>query len=317
MSRRCHILIFSDVPAWLGYKKLVSHHKPQIVLLAGDVTSDGFAKFWKEAFERIPAFRRKRKGLAKGFGVVIRASGLFEMKPSTRSEKFWDELEALKDQYLDSGEFHAARRALQVAPFFDFLRFAGKTARVFVVKGDHDDDFPDDYDRAQIDCIHGCMEISGKLVEAHGLRFLGLGFNETHYKRSLREYVNRFVDKVDVVVAHSEQSRVPILSELRPRLIVRGHFGFGRFLVSGIPSVLTGGIYYSLVDFGSSIRIVQYRQPLGTKSRPSKFEGANCRPWRTDRSEFELYPRLKPYHAGNRAKKPGNLAHSVRIDPLG
>ena len=300
MSRQFRILIFSDVAAWSGYKKLVSYHKPKVILLVGDLTSDGFATFWRGAFERIPVFKKRRNKLAQDFGVVIRPDGLFEVKASGRWEQFSDELDVLEKQYRDSAEFHAARKTLHVRPFLDFLRFAGQTATVFVVKGDHDDDFPGDYDPEQIDRIHGCLEISGKLAEAHGLRFLGLGFKETHYKTTLREFVNGFRDKVDVVVTHCEQSRLPMLSQLQPRLIARGHFVFGRFLVNGIPSVFTGGIYYSLAEVGRSVSLAQYRQPSGNQSRPSKFDGADCRPWRSDRSEFDLYSWLKPYPAGDR-----------------
>jgi hypothetical protein len=294
MSKECRILIFSDVVRWSGYKRLVLHHKPKVILLAGDLTSDGFAAFRRDAFERIPAFTRKRKALARKFGVQVQADGLFRLKPSAKWEPFSDELRVLEQEYAESDEFHAARKALHIKPFLNFLRFAGKAANVFLVKGDHDDDFPGDYDSDQINSIDGCMEISGKLVEARGLRFLGLGFNETHYKRTLCEFVKEFRDKVDVVVAHSEQSRLPILGEFRPRLIARGHFGFGRFLINDIPSVFTGGNCYSLAEIGRSVKITQYRKALG-KSRPSRFDKADCSPWLSDRSEFEMYPWLKPY----------------------
>ena len=42
------ILTFSDVREWQGYEKLVDKVEPDVVVLAGDLTSDGFAAFWSE-----------------------------------------------------------------------------------------------------------------------------------------------------------------------------------------------------------------------------------------------------------------------------
>jgi hypothetical protein len=145
------------------------------------------------------------------------------------------------------------------------------------VKGHHDDDFPGDYDASRINSTRGCTEISGKVVEACGMKVIRLGFRETHYKRTLCDLVSRFKNNVDVVVAHAEQSRVPIISEFQPRLFARGHFGFGRSLVNGVPSVFTGGPIYSLVKVGKSITLTQYRRRRGS-SRPTQFGGVSCRP---------------------------------------
>jgi len=295
---RARILVFSDVPKWLGYKELVLRYRPDLVLLAGDVTSDGFATFWSEALERIPAFRRKKQELACEYDIEIHRDNFFKISDRDKWNQFSNRLDDSREEYRNSQEFHAARRALHVEPFYSFLRFAGRRATVFVVKGDHDDDFPGDYDVDRINSLRGCAEISGKAIEAHGLRLLGLGFNETHYKRVLRDLVARFAGAVDILVAHSEQPRVPILAEFRPRLIARGHFGYGRFLVKGIPSIFTGGRFYSIARVGRSMSITQYKRGFGegSASRPRKFDGANCRPWFSEASEFEKYPWLKPYH---------------------
>jgi len=301
------MLVLSDIPKWVGYRQLVLHHKPDVVLLAGDVTSDGFAAFWSEALERIPAFRREKRELARKFGIEIQRHNFSKISTFEKWDQFSGCLSDLEGRYRDSPQFHAARIALHLEPFYDFLRFAGRRATVFVVKGDHDDDFPGDYDIDRINSMRGCTEISGRVAEEYGLRFLGLGFKETHYKRVLRDLVARFKGTVDVIVAHSEQSRLPILSEFQPRLIARGHFGYGKFLVNGVPSVFTGGGFHSVVRVHGSITITQYRRGFGKAGtwRPKRDDGFYCRPWFTGASEFERYPWLKPYSKTTSANHPG------------
>jgi 3',5'-cyclic AMP phosphodiesterase CpdA len=40
------ILVISDVIKWKGYEKIVDENQPDVIILAGDLTSDGFASFW-------------------------------------------------------------------------------------------------------------------------------------------------------------------------------------------------------------------------------------------------------------------------------
>jgi hypothetical protein len=168
------------------------------------------------------------------------------------------------------------------------LRYAGRRSKVVVVKGDHDDDFEGDYVPEEIDRIDVCREISGKLQQVEGFRFLGLGYDQTHYLRTLRPMIDQYKREADVVLTHCEQERLHLLSLFEPRLIVRGHFGTGRYLVNGVPSVFMMGAHYTVVELGEGIpRIRQY--VVETK----ELENGSCSPWLTLHSE--RYKWLKPY----------------------
>src|SRR5262245_3100218 len=90
-------------------------------------------------------------------------------------------------------KFYATRPRYEIEHKYDFLyRFlehAGRTAKVYVIRGNHEE--PNSsvaarfYDPEKIDSIPGCREISGKLVKAGGLRILGLGFRDTYFNKRL------------------------------------------------------------------------------------------------------------------------------------
>jgi hypothetical protein len=140
-------------------------------------------------------------------------------------------------------------RIAHVEKFYETLKEAGTIGEVFVVKGDHDDDFEGSYDVQRINSTKDCHEISGKLIVFNELRILGLGYNETHYLRTLQPLVQRMRGIVDIVLAHVEQSRLLATNEIRPKIVVRGHFMFG---VSRINDVLVvGGRFpdcYSIIE---------------------------------------------------------------------
>src|SRR5207245_6605774 len=46
-----------------GCDRLCDQCKPDVVVLAGDLTSDGVAAFWDDALELIPRFRSERHAL--------------------------------------------------------------------------------------------------------------------------------------------------------------------------------------------------------------------------------------------------------------
>ena len=297
------ILTFSDVVKWEGYKELVDKVKPQVIALAGDLTSDGFASFWDEALERIPAFKEE-----------LRKSGLFLDKDlhftnigggKNLSIHEWTDVyynewlpkyKSIEDKYRNSKEFEKNRKRMHVDKFYQFLRYAGKKSKVLVVKGDHDEDFKNDYIPEKINKIHGCSEISGKLVEINGVRFLGLGFNETHYLRILKPTIEEFKGKVDVVITHCEQRRVPLVSMLKPKIIIRGHFGYGKFLVNGIPSVFTNLVKYTTIELRNKKipRVSQYT--VDSHGKIKLLKEASCKSLFAEVSEFEMYKWLKPYH---------------------
>lgn len=233
------IIALSDISAWNGYGRLVETVKPRVTVLAGDLTSDGGAEFWRTALEVIPAFRADRQRLRKRLGVTTGPRGDYEIIPRESYEEYRDAIRALERQHRITEPFLAARKRLHVDKFYAFLRRAGKLSTVLLVKGDHDDDFPDDYDVTKIDAIPGCQEISGKTTTVEGLTFLGLGFEQAGFRRPLRQFIRDFRGAVDVVIAHPPHENVKIVAELKPRLLIRGHFGTGRYSIGGVPSVFT------------------------------------------------------------------------------
>jgi Icc-related predicted phosphoesterase len=303
------LLAFSDVVKWEGYEELVDRIRPNVVALAGDLTSDGFAAFWSkmevEALKKIPECKQllTKYGMHKTdksshfrIGAVYRIGGA--EYTSTRADvypSFWFELDSLVRKYRTGKILTRLRRTAHVDRFYDFLRYAGRRSKVIVVMGDHDADFKGDYDPEEIDRIDGCKEISGKVAQIKGFRFIGLGYDQTHYLRTLRPMIDQCKREVDVVLTHCEQDKVHLLSLLEPRLIVRGHFGSGRYLVNGVPSAFTMGARYTVVELGEGIlRIMQY--VVGRNGETKELENGSCRPWFTPKgSEFERYKWLKPY----------------------
>jgi hypothetical protein len=227
---------------WEGYKGLVDKIKPDVIALAGDLTSDGCADFWSGAVQQIPEFQKEKKQLMKKFGFNERSS----------------KLSSLETKYQETREFRKIRKKIHVDKFYNFLMYAGKKSKVLIVKGNHDEDFEGDYVSEKINRISGCKEISGKIIDIKGFHFLGLGFNETHYLRVLKPIIEKFKGNVDVVIAHCEQNRTPLLSLLKPKIIIRGHSGIGKYLVSDTPSAFTGGVICTIIKLEKTPKILQY-----------------------------------------------------------
>ena len=129
----------------------------------------------------------------------------------------------------------------------------------------------------------------------NGIRFLGLGFDETHYLRKLRPLIEEFKQNVDIVITHCKQNRTPIVSSLKPELIIRGHFGSGKYLVNKIPAVFTADVFYTVISFDkkSVPQISQYVIDRENEIRELKI--GSCRPWMSQKSEFEMYGWLESY----------------------
>ncbi|MGA3094535.1 MAG: metallophosphoesterase [Dehalococcoidia bacterium] len=239
------ILAFSDIEKWGRYERLVHTIRPDVVALAGDLTSDGSA-----SFARFLEYSDRRKG-----------------------------------------------RRLHIDRFYKFLRYAGARSQVLVVKGDHDTDFEGAYIPEKINGICGCQEISGGVIEVNGIRFLGLGVNETSYLRILKPIIEQHKEEADVVITHCKQDRVPLVSLLKPRLIIRGHFGSGKYLVDGIPAVFTANVLYTVIDLEDKriAKILQYSR-IGFHGKIGILENGSCSPWFSGVSEYERYEWLRPYN---------------------
>jgi predicted phosphodiesterase len=288
------ILAISDVVRWDGYDKIVAMYAPGVVVLAGDLTSDGVAAFWETGYDLIPEFVRQKDRLRKRFGVLKGENGIQMIsKGLEKFDEFRRRLYKLEQKYRKTPAFTRARRNLHIEPFYRLLKFAGKRSTVLVVKGNHDSDFPRDYSVKRINGIRGCREISGKVHEVAGCTFLGLGFAETHYLNKLRELHSR-CERVDVIITHAEQRRVPLLAQFAPRVIIRGHFGSGCWLVSGIPAVFTSGVMYAVIDLPKSGKptLKQYSARFTRLGQISKVRQIKSD---SQKSELQLYPWLRKF----------------------
>jgi len=233
------ILAISDARNWSGYEKVVDQHEPDVIVLVGDLASDGFADFW------------------------------WEWMPQNRKQPM------------------ETRKGIHVDRFYQFLQHAGKRARVLVIKGNHDEDFENDYSPERISNIQGCEELSGKATEIDGIRFLGLGFTETRYLRLLNPLIRDHKEKADIVLTHG--MRLPLISSVNPKLIIKGGFSIGKCLVNQIPTVLTGGAHHTIIGFegGRSTGISQY--VVDSDGKMSLWKGFGPTAW------FSRYAWAKPY----------------------
>lgn len=288
------ILVISDVSKWKGYTELITKIKPDITVLAGDLTSDGFASFWNEAIYRIPAYKIELRK-----NNIIVKKGVYRWIDNKKPKRFkgnniLEIVERIKKDYRNSKEFLEIRKKIHVDKFYNFLKYAGKKSQVLVIKGDHDKDFEKDYIPEKINKIQGCEEISGKFIKKNSFSFLGLGFDDTHYLKKLKPIIEEFKEKVDIVITHCEQNKMPLVSLLKSKIIIRGHFGSGKYLVNGIPSVLTADVNYTIIELNKS-KLPKISQYITKENKDILLKKGSCKPWLSKKSEFEMYNWLKPY----------------------
>jgi len=311
------ILALSDIGQWNGCERLVERCEPDVVVLAGDLTSDGGARFWHAGLELIPEFRKERRLLrkrirdAKQFGErcvicedAANGDGPFQRYgPTTDSRRFFqqknkrhwpfsDHLLQLESYYRKTEAFAAVHTKTHVDWFYRFLKYAGKRSPVLVIKGDHDDDFPGDYDPERVEKIPGCREISGKVHRVGGLTFLGLGFEQAGYLRALRALVSEFRGRADVVIAHAPQKNLRLVAELPPRLLIRGHNGTGQHLLDGVPCVFTASEYVLVKMPETGIprfQVVGYHSRMSRLLAPCRIAGLRDNsPW------LQPFPEIPP-----------------------
>jgi len=152
---------------------------------------------------------------------------------------------ALSDEIPKGKNFERLRR-MHVNRFYRFLTYAGRKSKVLMVRGNHDDEFKGGYLPQKINRIPGCVEVSGKIIELNGYRFLGLGYNDAHDSRKLKQMSERLTGKVDIVLMHGENIR--LVSLLKPKLIIKGGLKLGACLVNDVPSVFTGPEHYAIIE---------------------------------------------------------------------
>ena len=195
--------------------------------------------------------------------------------------------------------------------FYDFLELVGGQFPIFIIRGDHDTT-ERGYAVEKINKISGCTEISGKVVEINGLRILGLGFDETYKLRKLRPLIEDYKGTVDIVVTHCKTGRLPLISSIEPKLIIRGHWGRGRFLVNGIPTLMNNSASMGFIELKDKVisKIIQYDIYKFWKTRKKKISNeCSCNSFglyafeHPGVSEFDVYKWLKPYPKSSRYSK--------------
>lgn len=288
------ILALSDIPRWQGYEALVDETAPDAVVLPGDLVSDGYIDR-DHILQHIPAYRDEFAALTKRYGAKIRKDGRTTHAQS-KKPGFIDAWQALRETHEAGPDFEKALTTAHVEPFYLFLAHAGKKAKVLVTKGDHDDDIPENYQTDRINQTPGCQEVSGRLVTLDGVAFLGLGFDHGAKISQVRLLGREFANRADVVVCHPPQKMVPrIVDELKPKLLVRGHFGNGAYLVNGTPAVFTQNAHHTLIEYtvGKIPAIEQFA--FAKDGKATLVLNGKCVPAMSPASQWDMYPWLKPY----------------------
>lgn len=211
------ILAISDVYRWDDQQKLLEETQPDVALLVGDLTDDGWVAYAREAIDEYYAVTKQTRPMVYDPEVMVMVIDVDDL---------YEKNDLFKGIYREKQRGH-------VDKFYRFLKYAGKKCKVLVVHGNHD--LEEYYFPEKIDSIPGCKEISGKTVTVDGIRFLGLGYAETHCLRLLKPIINRLKGQIDVVLFHGENLR--LISSLEPKLIIRGGYVSGKYSVNGIPSV--------------------------------------------------------------------------------
>ncbi|MEM2276854.1 MAG: metallophosphoesterase [Thermoproteota archaeon] len=263
------LLVLSDIVKWEGLEDLVDECKPHVIVLAGDLTSDGFAySYWFDKFENTEIFKR------------------MPIKPKIEERIEKGVLVVSRESYLENEEFRAFRKKIHVDRFYQFLEGVGKMAKVLVLMGEHDNDFDGDYLPDRINKISGCMEISGRTAVIQGLCFLGLSYKELQSLGTLKRIISMYRGKVDIVVMHGE--RIRLVSLLKPTLIIRGGYAPGKYLINNVPSVWNSCGTYTTIDINpENKRILEISQ--------YSIDGRTSLSWTLPKKQFKIYRWLKPW----------------------
>ena len=92
------------------------------------------------------------------------------------------------------------------------------------ISGNHD---PDEHYlpvKKWIQNYHYIHEVSDKIVDLHGVKVLGINYNTSKSKRSLKEAINTFKKPVDILLAHSQIKRRIRHFEFNSNYVITGHY---------------------------------------------------------------------------------------------
>lgn len=252
---------------------ITDHLRPDIVMMGGDLISDGGTDYqsirWRK-ISTIPKLRREllfflnthkdtlklrkpreyeealksiKKNDREALSLVRYLMGFAHYGPGRRPDlekSFCNQVYPLSQAYND-----------HIQEFYQALKHSSENYKaVFVVMGNHDKGLQEAY-LTQINSHKNIHEISGKKVVYNNLRILGLGYMETHYLQKLRRLSELYRDKIDIILTHSEQRRMlEIAAWIRPKIIIRGHFGGGITKIKNSLVVGIGGFpnHYALIQ---------------------------------------------------------------------
>ncbi len=325
------LLVISDVPEWTGYVEAVKRHSPELILLVGDVVHDGWVND-RPTWMSIPEYRAfweryaspvERQAERAGDGDSARA-GLtiggqeFAITHPKGLEGFWDEEEQIKKRLEQTGAFLEAYLGTHVRGFYDFLSEASKLAPVLSVRGDHDSERLG-YHVDRIESTSNVHEITGSAVEAGGLRVAGLGFPFNKPITRLKEMAADTGTGMDILACHWEHKHLPRIEEiLQPRLIIKGHFGGGLYLLNGTPVVFTEKRHHVVleVDAEGTCKVDQYQLAKGAQA-DGKIRFDSVESWDTvamfaERPPEEMWPWMEKH-----ASRIVALGRRRKLDSLG
>jgi predicted phosphodiesterase len=130
---------------------------------------------------------------------------------------------------------------------YAFLKAAGRTSKVLVVAGNHDE-CASTYDSDKINRLPNCEEISDRLVEAAGFRFFGLPYSSAMDDARLAKLMPE-LRQSHVLITHAPLSRLPKYCWRGPKVIIQGHHGYGVYFTRPILTVFTDGVLSALIDW--------------------------------------------------------------------
>ena len=279
------LLTISDVRSWEQMPGLLAAWKPDVVVLAGDLVHDGgvdLAPIWK----RHPEFQEGLARIHRKFGRE--PGGRLHGKAPPLS--LLRAVDSLKDRLARGTAFDELYRKYHVGGFYRFLGRAGRQCPVLVVQGNHDEN--EDYSLERINSIRGCQEISGRRVEIKGTTFLGVSHFIGNRRGRFKELEAANPGGAEVVVAHPPLATTPFHAKLASRLLIKGHYWPGTWMVEGKPTVFTSEVHHSVIELAPDghPRIGQW---LRRKGGFGRFEGDRRAKWFLGLHEHK--PWLRPY----------------------
>lgn len=231
------ILAVSDSQSWISFEEVMKNVNPDIVVFCGDVIAEGVAEYQTPSQEFIQR--------------TIEEENL-------EHKSYFSNKDYINKKYWDSTDFIKARKK-HIKKFYEALELASKKCEhALIIRGNHDEyeEFPEEYDINKINSIQNCIEISGKMFQFSGIKFLGLSYTNCHYLKQLRPLIQG--DKPDIVIAHPEHRRLVTIAEYKPKLVIHGHCGIGYEQINGIDFIgLSVFPTYSIIKFDEISKSVE------------------------------------------------------------